>query len=877
MLFAFSEQRVSARRRRGPFGEAPLWASAFVDAVTIGPKEHLHVISQDLRYAFRAMAANPAFTAVAVLSLALGIGANTAVFSVWNRVLAAALPVPVPGQLVILSNPDASGLGVGQSGGERGLLTYEEYEQLRDHADVFAGVMASESSLERLPARFAGGPWTEIRGRMVTGTYFEVLGVQPLMGRFLTSEDDQRDSPFVVLGYDYWQRALGGNPEVIGRAITIRKAALTVIGVAQPDFAGETTGQRPDMWISMRNQAAVAPGLDRLRGTGPDKVMWLHVFARLKPGVTIAQAQTAANVIFQNGLRAFYARSLSPETARAYLDQRLVARSAALGASNIRSALTSPLTALRFATGVILLIACFNVANLLLARGASRQHEIALRLSLGANRSRIARQLLTESLALAALGGIAGLVAAYAFNRALVFAISMTNETFHVAFGIDSRVLLFSAGITLTAAIVFGLLPAWLATRATAPEEFRNQGRSTSASTGQLRWGRALVGLQLALCLPLVAAAGLLARSLTNLSNADLGYLRDRLLVTRANLGLGGVETHRREPMARRIRDEIRRITGVLAVSYSENGLFSGTDSGDEIEVEGYLRSGKDDRGSRWDQVGPGYFATVGMPLILGRDIAESDHAGAPKVCVINESFAMKFFNGRNPLGMGVTQILGDQRTTHRVVGVAKDGRTHRIRGEIDPRYFAPLTQPLGEFGGVVFETRVTGDPAPVARAIQEVIRRVDPAIDIQHNETVDSRVSRRVAQDQILAALAACFGAVALALAAVGLYGVLAYGVTQRRVEIGIRIALGAERARVIGMILREAAAAVLGGLVIGSGLTYAGMALIRSQLFGLEPSDPATLTAAAVALVAVALAAAFLPAWRAARIEPLVALRQD
>ena len=437
--------------------------------------------------------------------------------------------------------------------------------------------------------------------------------------------------------------------------------------------------------------------------------------------------------------------------------------------------------------------------------------------------------------------------------------------------------LLFSFGATVAAAVVFGVLPALLSTRANAGEAFKGQSRTATNSAGQLRWGRLLVAGQLALCLPLLAGAGLLIRTLSNLQNLDLGYDKERLVVARVDAAVAGYEVSRREPLIRQLLDQIKRLPGVKAATYSENGLFSGSDSGDEIEVEGYVRKGDNDRGSRWDQVGPGYFSTVGVPLLAGRDIGEADQPGSPKVCVINEAFAKKFFANRNPIGMHITTVYGDQRRVHQIVGVAKNSRTHRLRGEVDPRYFAPLTQPLGDAEGAVFLVRTAADPAPLLKAIQQTIRRTDSALGFLHLDVIEDRVNRRLAADRMMALLAACFGAVAILLSAVGLYGVLAYAVTRRRVEIGIRIALGAEPVRVVGMILREAGGTITVGLVLGAGLAYAGVKLIKNQLYGLEPNDPVTLSVAVGVLVAVALAAAYVPARRASQGEPMTALRQE
>ena len=823
------------------------------------------------------MAANPGFTAVAILSLALGIGANTAIFSVWNRVLIAALPVQAPEQLVMLTDPNSSGLWVGSSAGERGLMTYAEFEQIRDQTKGFASVMASESSLSRWPMRVGDGAWSEVRGRMVSGRYFEVLGVPAAMGRTFTAEDDRQVAPHAVISHAYWQRILGGDPGVLGKAITVRKAALTIIGVMPAGFSGETSGDQADLWTPLRMQSGISPGRDRLHDTGTEKVMWLHVFGRLTPGVSIAQATASANAVFKNGLKAYYGAALPPDKAREFLDQRLVVKPAAGGASRIRSQFADPLNVLLAAVGVVLLIACCNVANLLLARGAARRHEIALRLSLGASRARLVRQLLTESLSLAIAGGVAGLALAYGFHRGLLWLMSGAAPDLRLDFGLEPRVLAFSFAVTLAAATVFGVLPALLATKADASESFKGQGRTSSSSAGQLRWGRTLVAAQLALSLPLLAGAGLLSRTLTNLKNVDLGYAREQLIVARVDAAVAGYESPRRVALYTELLEELKRLPGVRAASYSENGLFSGNDSADEIEVEGYTRKESGDRGARWDQVGPGYFTTLKVRLLAGRDINEADHAGAPKVCVINESFAKQFFAGRNPLGMRITTIYADQRRVHQIVGVAQDTRTHQLRGKVPPRYFVPLTQPLGEGDGTVFLVRTAGDPGPVNKAMQETIRRKDPAIGIDHLDVIENRINRRLAQDQIMARLAACFGLAAILLAAVGLYGVLSYGVARRRSEIGIRIALGAVPRRIVGMILHEAAVTVVAGLVLGAGLAYAGSRWIASQLYGVMPNDPLTLASAVGLLILIALLAAYLPARRASQVEPMTALRQD
>jgi putative ABC transport system permease protein len=887
MLLMFAEQLGEARRTGGRLEQAALWVHATSDALTIAPKEHCHVILQDLRYALRTMAASPSFTAVAILSLALGIGANTAIFSLWNGVLHSSLPaVHKPAELVMLSNPDDAGMWTGRwdgrTDGPRSWLTYAEFEELRDHAEGFSGLMASQSSLDTWQIRFDGGAWEEARGRLVSGGFFQVLGVSSAIGRLFTAAEDRAGTPSAVISYDCWQRRFGGRADVLGKTITVRKAALTVIGVAERGFIGETSGQQPDFWLPLRMQPRVIPAYDWLHDTPPSKTMWLNVFGRLKPGVTPAQAEAQANAIFTAGLESFYGAAATGERRREYLDQRLQIRPGARGASETRNEFSTSLTALLAAVGVLLLIACANLANLLLARGAGRKPEIALRLSLGASRGRIIRQLVTESLALAAMGGVAGLAAAWFFHGALVQMMAEADRYFHMSFALDPLVLVFALAATLAAALLFGVLPAWQVTKGGAGAALKEQGRSATGSLGRMRSGRFLVSLQLALCVPLLVGAGLLARTVYNLQHIDLGYPAERLLLVRVDLREAASDAARRDNLLRELLGELQRIPGVRAASFSELGVFSGGNSAATIQVEGYAPRGDDDRGSSLDVVGPGYFSTLGVPMALGREIRESDHAGAPRICVINEAFARRFFDRRNPIGMRITSIDEDKRTVYQVVGVAKNARIHSLksdslRGDVEPRYFVPAGQPPASVASPFFLIRTATEAAPVMTAVRKTIQRVNGAVPIMSARSAEEQIAPLTAQDRTTAQLAVVFGCVALTLAAIGLYGVLSYGIARRRGEIAVRIALGAQPGRVVAMILRETIALVIAGLAVGGGLAYATSRLIDSRLYGVASQDPLTLALAIGLLLLVALSAAYLPARRASRLHPMAALRQE
>ncbi len=871
-----AEAEAAARRQFGNVGlvkevTRDMWGWAWLDALV-----------RDIRYALRTMAARPGFTAVTILLLALGIGANTAMFSLWNGLLYASLPgVQKPEELVILTDPDESGrwtgLWEGRTDGPRAWLTYEEFEDLRDNANSFSAVAASQSSLGNWRVRVESNEWEEARGRFVSGGYFELLGVRPAMGRLFAASDDHTATPHAVISHSYWQRRFGGRANVLGKNFTVDKTALTIIGVTPPGFIGETIGQRPDLWLPLRLQPGMNPAWDGLHDTPPTKRMWLHVFGRLKPGVTPAQAEAQANAIFRAGLESFYGAAriaARPD----FLDQRLQVQPAARGASPTRSWFSGSLTALLAAAGTLLLIVCANLANLLLARGVARRPEIALRLSLGASRNRLIRQLATESLTMAGLGAAAAIAVAYFSHAALVRMLVVSASSFQMSFALDPLVLAFLVATTLAAALLFGLLPAWQVAKTDAGEYLKELGQRAAGSKGQMRSGRLLVSLQLALSLPLLIGAGLLLRTVYNLQRIDLGFPAERLLMVRVDFREAGYEAARLGNAIRELLEEMQRTPSVQAASFSQLGVFSGGESAETIEVEGYTPQGDRERGSALDVVGPGYFSALGVPILRGREILDSDSGGARKVCVINESFAKQFFAQRNPIGMRIT-ILGDDetRTTYQVVGVAANARTKSLRGDVAPRFFLAGMQDLASVKSSTLLIRTTTATAPVMVTVRKSIERVDPALPVLSAVSIEETMAELTAQDRTTAQLAVVFGCVAVTLAAIGLYGLLSYGVARRAGEIAIRIALGARPRRVIAMILRETSGLVIGGLALGGGLAYAASRLIESQLYGVAPEDPLTLALATGLLLLVALGAAYLPAQRAASIDPMAALRHQ
>jgi predicted permease len=842
----------------------------------------IETLFKDLRYATRQFTRNPVFTLVAVASLAIGIGANTAIFSVMNAAMLKSLPVRDPQTLVMLTDPNQSGVSSGLTTGDRGMLTYPEFAQIRDHSTTLASLCAAQSQLNRLQLRIGGGPVEEARGKLVSEEYFSVLGIDSAIGRVFTRDDAKGpgQDPYAVISYDYWQKRFGGNVSVLGTPIKMLGASLTVIGVAAPGFTGESVGDHPDFWMPMMMQPVVMPGRDWLHedlSKNLEKVMWLHVFGRLKPGVAQARAQTEMDVLFRGIIENGYPTTLDAETRKQAFDQHIKLHDARTGTFGGRDDFAQQLLVLLGASAVVLFIACINVANLLLARAAARAKEVGVRLSIGASRIRLVRQFLTESLVLSVLGGIVGVFLAWGASRALVLLLAERREDFALAPGLDWRVMAFTAAVTFLTGIVFGLVPALRSTRVNLNDSLRDSGRVT-ASGGRLNLAKGLVIAQVALSLLLVAGAGLFLRTLWNLQSVGLGYAKEHVLMVTADGVSAGYKGPQLSNLWRDVTERLRALPGVQGATYSINGLFSGSESADEIDVEGFTPSKDNEKFSRFDMVGPQYFSTVGIPMLLGRELGQQDTAASPPVCVINEAFAKRFFNGRNPIGRHITQKFGDTKKVMEIVGVAKNARDHRLRGEVPPRFYFPGDQGLqGPNEYAIFEIRTAGDPAQMIAAVRKTILSVNEDLPVDGARPLVESVDRSNAQPRMVARLCSIFGVMALLLAATGLYGVLSYGVARRTNEIGIRMALGAGKGRVIQMILRETGVMITIGVVTGVVLTAIGVQLVKSKLYGLGALDPLAVTVAVAILGVVALIAGYIPAARAAKVNPTQALRHE
>ena len=842
----------------------------------------LETILQDINYTLRQMARNRVFTAVAVTSLAIGIGTNTAIFSIINAALFKPLPVRHPEELVMLTDPEATGVTSGIDTGERRLLSYAEFERLRAQVTTLAGLCAVEAEMNRWHLRIGGGPLEEARARLVSEDYFTVLGARPAIGRLFTSEDARGpgQDPYVVISYNYWQRRFGGRTSALGTSIQLRAGALTIIGVTAPGFRGENMGDQPDLWMPMMMQPIAIPGRDWLHDdlSGQiSKVMWLHAFGRLKPGASRASTQAEIDVLFHRVLDDGYPTTIAPETRRKVLDQRLTVREARTGAFAGRKELSRQLLVLLGASMIVLAVACLNVANLLLARALSRGREVSIRLSTGASRARLVRQFLTESLVLSFLGGAAGLAVASGLSGTLVALLGNLRTDLDLSPSLDSRLLVTTLGLTMFTGILFGLAPALRGANLALVAGLKEGVQSTSAR-GKLVIARTLAICQIGLCLLAVVFSGLLLRTIRNLQSVDLGYQKENLLLVTVDGVSAGYRGDQLSTLWRELTSRFRALPGVQAASYSINGLFSDAEADDEIEVEGFAMQREDEIDSRFDMVGPEYFSTIGIPLLRGREFTLQDTSSAPHVCVINESFARVYFSGRDPIGRHVLEKSGDQRSEMMIVGIVRNSRDHDLREPVPPRFFVPGDQGIqGPNQWATFEIRTRGDPAEMVEPVRKAVVSLNDNLYPRNCRPLIESLEGKTAHSRMIAGLCSIFAFVALLQAIIGLYGVLSYGVDRRMNEIGIRIAMGANQRRIVAMVVNETGILIAIGSLFGVALLMAVKNLITNWVYGLSALDPATIAAAVVILGVVAFIAACVPAGRAARTDPTIALRRQ
>lgn len=832
----------------------------------------MELLLKDLQYGCRTIRRSPVLTATAVLSLALGIGANTAIFSVIEAVMLRSLPVRSPDELVSVgdsSRPTALREGAPMLS----VFSYPLYQRLRDENRVFMGLLASGRA-GRIGMSIGNSPPEEVRSRLVSANYFEVLGVSPVLGRVFSAEEDgvPGASPVVVISYDYWERRFVRDFNILGRSLRLNGSTFTVIGVGPRSFTGEVVGSPSDIWIPLSMQPQVNPGHPRLDRRDSN---WLLCIGRLKPGASIQEARAEMVVLAQAALMDYEGAGLSAAKLRDIRSQTVDVQPGGRGFSWIRKHDSRLLFTLMAVFGLVLVIACANVANLLLARATKRQKEIAMRLALGASRRRLVRQLLTETMLLASMGGLSGLLLA-GWGSRVISRLASSGGVNPIPFDVDvhpnAAVLAFTAAVTVLTAILVGLVPALRSTRIDLTPALKENSGNLGRSSG--RAGKVLVIGQLALSLVLLVGAGLFIRSLANLQTLDLGHSRTNLALLKADLLGSGYAPSQQFPMIRRLMERLLSVPGVVGVTVSENGLFSGTDSSTEsLLVEGFTPVRRDDSSSSFDQVGPNYFQVVGVPIIAGRDFDEHDNARAPAVAIINDTMARFYFGRSDPLGKYIAN--GNDRYT--IVGVVKDTKQRDLKSKPERRFYVPIFQSTDRFAAFHFEIRTRGDAARIIPAIRRELESFGRNLMISTLEPVRVLIDQSISGDRMIAKLSGLFGVLALILAATGLYGVISYATSRRTNEIGLRMALGADRGDVISMVLRETLMLVVAGFAVGLPAALAATRPIAATLVGVGASDPLTLGVASLVMLVVAALAGFVPAVRASRIDPLAALRKE
>ncbi len=838
----------------------------------------MSALAHDLRIAWRSLARSPLFAAVALLSLGVGIGANAAIFGLLDQVLLRPLPVSRPERLVLLS---ASGPNPGHtdsSYADEGIcFSYPLYRDLRDHSprQIFAGVVA------RFPvgASVVWGARSEhASAELVSGNYFSVLGVGTVLGRPLGPEDDRPGAaPAVVLSAGAWHRRLGGDPRVLGRTLRVNGRPFAIAGVVEPGFRSVGVGEAPELFLPLADKAVLTPRWNDLEDR---RSSWANILARLAPGVERARGEAAIAPLFHSLMESEIPTlgSHPPKTDR-FLARHLTLLPAARGLSSVRDQFGKPLLVLMGMVALLLLIACANLAGLLVARAAARQKEIAVRLALGARRSRLVRQLVVESGLLALGGGALGLLLA-AWSGTLLLRLIPAGYGLGDAFTVrpDGRVLAFTLAVSVATGLAFGLLPALQATRPGLGTTLRTQG--AAAQPGEIRLRKSLVVAQLAVSLLLLLGALVFAQSLAGLRRLDPGFQPGRLLTFSLDASLNGYREPAMRALYRRAADEIATLPGVAAASFSELGLISGNDASSNFTFAGTAQPAEGlDVAEDW--VSPGFLSTVGMPLEAGREITAADREGAAKVAVVNESLVRKIYGGINPIGRQLGRGAGTgSKIDTTIVGVVRDAKYESLREGGHPFIYFAYAQRAGNLGPVSFYVRArdaAGEPAALAPALAATLRRLDPDLPVTNLRPMEEQVAESIFLDRAVSALAELFGVAALLLAGLGLYGVMAYMVTRRAREIGIRMALGADRASVSRLVLTEVALLLAIGVALAVPLSIPLARLVRSQVYGVAMTDPATLAVVAGLMVLVGLAAGYLPARRAARLDPLRALKSE
>ena len=850
---------------------------------------------QDLRYGVRMLAKKPGFTAVAVLTLALGIGANTALFSIVDAMLLKKLPVKQPERLVLLGSLAGRTFSPGSYTGSNtrdqvtGLTSmtsfpYQSLKRMREQESVLSDLFAFGNVYVNVQV---DGQADVASGQAVSGNYYAGLGVEALVGRTITDEDDNAGAaPVVVISHRYWQRRFGGDPEVVGRQVNLNNVAFTIVGVTPPGFNGTMqVGSSQDISIPIAWEPQINTERSMMQGAG---VWWLRIMGRLKPGATPEQVAPSLESAFEQSvtehhaaLQALAQSSMKPIEAEDF--PRLVINSGSQGEMNSRQYFAPSLYLLLGVVGLVLIVACANVANLLLARASGRQKEIAVRLALGASRWRLIRQLLTESVLMAGVGGVLGVLFALWIKDGLLSVSDWGGARMSALTpALDLRVLGFTMALSLLTGIIFGIAPAWRATRVDLTPALKDSARSSSAASRSLL-SKSLIVAQVAISLLLLFGAGLLLRTLVNLQKVDTGFNQQNLLLFGVDPGLIGYKGDRLIGLYRQVAERIEAVPGVRDVTFSRVPLLSGSMSSRSFYLTGATASPDGEIKSTGNvyihQVRENYLEAMGIPIMLGRGFTERDNAQAPRVAVVNQVFADRYFPEENPVGK---RFSFDSKKPGEVeiIGVAKDAKYSSQREEVPPTAYSCWLQELRSLNSATFEVRMTGDPTSHIAAIREAVRDIESNLPLNNIKTQVEQADQSLSQERLFAKLLSLFGLLAQQLASIGLYGVMAYSVSQRTHEIGIRMALGAKPGDVLRMILRQGMTLVLIGVALGIAGTYVltkYLASLTSMLYGVSATDPATFAVIAVLLTTVALVACYIPARRATKVDPMVALHYE
>jgi len=880
-LRGFLDASVDAKTRAGMSPAAAARAARIEIGSANAVKHHIRSATwesaaenlwRDIRLSVRVLRASPAFTLVAVLSLALGIGANTAIFSLMDVVMLRMLPVQDPARLVLF--------GDGRAAGSTGSLPNESwrlysnpfYRQFSRTNEVFSGVAAVDSIEFSTHGSVSGEGREMMHASLVSGNYFSLLGVRPALGRVLGDADDQAPGTgaVAVASYSWWQRR-GSDPSLVGKTVHIESTDYTIVGIAAPGFFGTTVGQLPDFFIPLSMEKQISPGWNGL----DDK--WfqsLYLVARLKPGVTVAQATANTNLLFKQYIRSEYlGTSPSPKDLADVAHAQIELTPASRGVPRLRRQFSLPLTILITIASLVLLIACANLANLLLARGAARQREFAVRMAIGAMRSRVVRQLMTESLVIALAGALLGVAAAWKASHLLLIMASSSPEVAAMDVSPDLRVLGFALLLTILTALLFGVVPALRSTRLDLTGSLK-QSRGIAGKSTRISLASGLIVAQIALSLVLLAGASLFLRSLVKLTQVDTGFNRQNVLVFSLDEYAAGLPLDDRlVNLQQQIEQRVEQVPGVAAASFAMFTFNQGEWS-DDLTVQGIPRTTENSKDVLYNVVGNGFFSAMSIPLVAGRGFDSHDRIDSPRVAVINETMARLFFPDSSPIGHRFG--LGDDPSHSgdiEIVGVARNAKYVALQEKPEAAAYFPYQQRVQYFGN--FEVRYAGEAAQIVPAVRRAIAEVNPNVPIGSISSLAEQVDESTASQRLIARLSAFFGLLAAFLVCIGIYGLLSYAVARRTSEIGVRMALGAGRSAVRWLILREIMVLAAVGISLGVPVALAGNRMAANLLYGLSPADPASLLAAVAMVAAIAALAGYLPARRASLVEPTVALR--